>query len=818
MRNGFLVLLALLALMGVALPLWGMYSSGAWYELWQQYGLRVLVTYVVGLVPFVLITVLTSSYRLKSLLTAIYLLALTFAIIIGPLSAHVSTQLALGAVVCSVIAWRLFSLWCFFHYYLRAMQRFAQMSDLDSLEHDLAALARRRVSTTLWVNISGYLITFHDFLTVVIPFKRAFDGDFFAILQLQQAVQSREAAYRQAQEALSPWQRWWQRTFGAHSHLQDDFLHVLDNMLVALKYFNYERHKLREAALAPQSAEVYFHSSIATTDTATDVAPVAVTTAPASVAATAATAGTAGAAGATVAAPSAAGQVVSTGQRQGVSAAVPDNAKWDEKLEQRLASNDYQLTAEQEQMLQLVLHMLWMMSAENPNVQRTAAAAPAQRIVNFEVGTALLGFVGVWRVEIRYRLLAMVWPFVCFFLSLLALWGLLQSTNVTALFELLGAFTDSERLLSAYSLWLSLLLLTVFTGLVLMVASMGLTGIEPYLRQHALKIQLMMLVLYVLLAGTFVLKGGAWHLFWQVHADLEQVAQGTEGLEQSHVFLSPKVLVTNIGEPMGSDFKTVRRFGGIGEDTNNRWEIFRLPRDVWLPWDPLHVFNEKKSVAWNYDNARQYLLFYTSNLHIVVYAQQVPFTSEQVVKPELLQRLQPRTADEATSTSSPDAASDEAGQNTRAESATSESQRQEGQAQQQQQQPQQQYRLRMNLDDIVERLQQQQKPLKPQLPQEHVEDAHKSKESQLSPVSEAHAADRRDSLLPSPATMEGDATDDAKPWLKTEVPTNYEPPQPVHPHADQPHVLPASTTIRTRPPVVVPTPQEQTQKQAQPSE
>ena len=790
MRNGFLVLLALLALMGVALPLWGIF-----------------------------ITVLTTSYRLKSLLTAIYLLALAFAIIIGPLSAHVSTQLSLGAVVCSVIAWRLFSLWCFFHYYLRAMQmqRFAQMSDLESLEHDLAALARRRVSTSLWVNISGYLITFHDFLTVVIPFKRAFDGDFFAILQLQQAVQSREAAYRQAQEALSPWQRWWQRTFGAHSHLQDDFLHVLDNMLVALKYFNYERHKLREAALAPQSAEVYFHSSIATTDTATDVAPVAVTTAPASVAATAATAGTAGAAGATVAAPSAAGQVVSTGQRQGVSAAVPDNAKWDEKLEQRLASNDYQLTAEQEQMLQLVLHMLWMMSAENPNVQRTAAAAPAQRIVNFEVGTALLGFVGVWRVEIRYRLLAMVWPFVCFFLSLLALWGLLQSTNVTALFELLGAFTDSERLLSAYSLWLSLLLLTVFTGLVLMVASMGLTGIEPYLRQHALKIQLMMLVLYVLLAGTFVLKGGAWHLFWQVHADLEQVAQGTEGLEQSQVFLSPKVLVTNIGEPMGSDFKTVRRFGGIGEDTGNRWEIFRLPRDVWLPWDPLHVFNEKKSVAWNYDNARQYLLFYTSNLHIVVYAQQVPFTSEQVVKPELLQRLQPRIADEATATSTPDTSSDEAEQNASAESATPASPKQEGQTQQQQQ-PQQQYRLRMNLDDIVERLQQQQKPLKPQLPQEHVEDAHKSKESQLTPVSEAHAADRRDGLLPSPATMEGDAADDDKPWLKTESPTNYEPPQPVHPHADQPHVLPASTTIRTRPPVVVPTPQEQTQKQAQPSE
>ncbi|MBU3844890.1 MAG: hypothetical protein H9847_08535 [Candidatus Anaerobiospirillum pullicola] len=814
MRSGFLVLVALLALMGVALPLWGMYSSGAWYELWQQYGLLVLVTYVVGLVPFVLITVLTSSYRLKSLLTAIYLLALTFAIIIGPLSAHVSTQLSLGAVVCSVIAWRLFSLWCFFHYYLRAMQRFAQMSDLDSLEHDLAALARRRVSTSLWVNISGYLITFHDFLTVVIPFKRAFDGDFFAILQLQQAVQGREAAYKQAQEALSPRQRWWQRTFGAHSHLQDDFLHVLDNMLVALKYFNYERHKLREAALAPQSAEVYFHSSVASTDT--DVAPVDATPAPASVAATAVSAGATNAtAGATVAATVAVGQSVPTGQRQGVSAAVPDNAKWDEKLEQRLASNDYQLTAEQEQMLQLVLHMLWMMSAENPNVQRTAAAAPAQRIVNFEVGTALLGFVGVWRVEIRYRLLAMVWPFICFFLSLLALWGLLQSANVTALFELLGAFTDSERLLSAYSLWLSLLLLTVFTGLVLMVASMGLTGIEPYLRQHALKIQLMMLVLYVLLAGTFVLKGGAWHLFWQVHADLEQVAQGTEGLEQSQVFLSPKVLVTNIGEPMGSDFKTVRRFGGIGEDTGNRWEIFRLPRDVWLPWDPLHVFNEKKSVTWNYDNARQYLLFYTSNLHIVVYAQQVPFTSEQVVKPELLQRLQSRTAGSATVTAAPDAEADAAGQHTRVENAMPASQDQEEQAQQQ---PQQQYRLRMNFDDIVERLQQQQKPLKPQLPQEHVEDAHKSKESQLMPVSEAHAADRRDSLLPSPATMEGDAADDDKPWLKTEGPTNYEAPQPVHPHADQPHVLPASTTIRTRPPVLVPTPQEQAQKHAQPPE
>ena len=325
----------------------------------------------------------------------------------------------------------------------------------------------------------------------------------------------------------------------------------------------------------------------------------------------------------------------------------------------------------------------------------------------------------------------------------------------------------------------------------------------------------MMLVLYVLLAGTFVLKGGAWHLFWQVHADLEQVAQGTEGLEQSQVFLSPKVLVTNIGEPMGSDFKTVRRFGGIGEDTGNRWEIFRLPRDVWLPWDPLHVFNEKKSVTWNYDNARQYLLFYTSNLHIVVYAQQVPFTSEQVVKPELLQRLQSRTAGSATVTAAPDAEADAAGQHTRVENAMPASQDQEEQAQQQ---PQQQYRLRMNLDDIVERLQQQQKPLKPQLPQEHVEDAHKSKESQLMPVSEAHAADRRDSLLPSPATMEGDAADDDKPWLKTEGPTNYEAPQPVHPHADQPHVLPASTTIRTRPPVLVPTPQEQAQKHAQPPE
>lgn len=614
MRLGIALLLMLVSIIGLIIPLYELISSGVLQGLLAHYGTSMLVLYVLGLGYFILLNVLPLRYRPKVLLNALSIL-----FVIGLIALGVITELhwifSLGAVVITFIGWRLLAIAHLLRCYFKAMREYEDLGDLELLNQALLRIAQQKCAQSLWINVSGYVITFRAFLHLVVPFKLAFDGDSLNILRLQQ--QSLELFSRNMLSTLGDpsYNRWAQNTegdvwgsglggsssaanggsfslkrsskFRVDDHLEQDYMNLINNMVQATAWLNRqkERHGLmgmgRSAAAAEEARAAGLGSGV--------------------------------------------GGASADAFDESLEGSYKDEQDLDREIDARMADCGQKVTASDKLQLKLVVKMLWALSSDNPRVQKSAAPPKFKRLVDFELGSAVMSFQGVWRLgQVRHNL-SLLWPIACITLVLFSLWGLLRLENVNAFFAFTGAYTDSLSLLESYNLWFLLLLLVISSGLLLMLEGIVFMGLDVSRYFASLKLQVVLCAFYVFLVGSMLLSGNVVSLFFQVHSDLNQAQQGIDALERSEVFLSPRVLVTNLGEPFPVGFYSVRRFHGFSTQHDNVDDYYLVPRDVWLPWDQIHVYQEERSRSWNYEHACHYLLYHTSNLNLVLFAKQIQF-------------------------------------------------------------------------------------------------------------------------------------------------------------------------------------------------
>ena len=605
MRIGIALLLVLLSVGGLVVPLWELLESGVLQELVSQFGASMLAVYLLGNGYFIAINVLPLRYRPKAMLNAVSLVLLLALIALGVIE-KLHWIFALGAVLISIIGWRLLAIARLLRGYFKSMREYADIGDLENLNQALLRLSHQKASQSLWINICGYIITFRAFLHLVVPFKLAFDGDSLNLVRLQQ--QALELASRNMLSTLGDdyYGEIHSSKVRLDDHLEQDYLQLLDNMVQATAWFNRQKQRL-----SGERRSAGFNSgSMVSGGFADSVA--------------ASQLGRAFGSGA--------GATRDNGNNaldSALEGSYREEQQLDLEIDSRMAAYGHKVAASDKSVLKLVVKMLWALSAENPQSQRSAAPVKQRRLVDFEIGSAVMSFQGIWRLGLVRHNLTLLWPIACLFISLFSVWALLHPENVTMFFAYKQAFSDSVSLLEAYNLWFLLLLSVLVGGFLLMVGGIFMVGVDVSKYFAVLKLQVILCVFYVFIAGSLLISGNVVSLFLQVHSDLHQAQEGLAALQRSEVFLSPRVLVTNIGEPLSSEFQSVRRFRGFSTLAENQESFFLVPRDVWLPWDQMHVYQENRARTWNYDHARQYMLYHTSNLHLVLFAQQIQFPYEE---------------------------------------------------------------------------------------------------------------------------------------------------------------------------------------------
>ena len=106
----------------------------------------------------------------------------------------------------------------------------------------------------------------------------------------------------------------------------------------------------------------------------------------------------------------------------------------------------------------------------------------------------------------------------------------------------------------------------------------------------------------------------------RAQADLEQIERNE--LERVVVWISPKCRPARLPGPYGSRHPTTTtRYGIISEETGGEWVRVYVPDDVDFALNADRLYDENRSIAWNWENAQMYAVAYTSQLHLVVHIQ-----------------------------------------------------------------------------------------------------------------------------------------------------------------------------------------------------
>ena len=715
MRIGILLLLLFIAVVGLLLPMrQGVIISSPYIA---EHGLHMLAIYFGSIAAFVLFNLISIPYKIRAITTFAVIMGLLslFAMQIV-VAAYVIIPLSFSLL--TILFWRMGERKLLFRRYIKAQRNYINDSSLDQFNHALQALSRRGVSQLMWVNVCGYVISASDFFRLIVPFKQAFNGDILALSLLEQEFEQKSKkrghthldvdSYHLVANMLKATS--WHYQAHKDAHFKQKSSAGLDKDLETMfsggsepyaaaaaaavaadsSKIQRQRHRQRQRSLAMQQLELknsdipwlgstqqqrqaqeqaqtaaYSSDRDASADTSSPEDEEKTVSELAELVASA------------VAARQAQEQAQQARQEQQAQNAYARSADYEDDDDDEMESHEGSSAGvgvgasgnagfgvgagagyggDDRNALKRFTQMLWQINANNPHVQASQTPARGSRLVDFEIGIAKLNFAGVWRLQITKQNEALLWPIFSLIVVLCCLWGLLRVENIEFLIENQGGFTNAINLLEAYNLWSVLVIMVMGMGFVLLVTVLSHSMIDETLHAAAIKMQVVLIGLYVLVAFALLYFCQIGSQYFRVHQDLEQARGGLSELAQVEVFLSPKVMLGNLGGP--SQLKTVRRFRGIGADTNRRWRLFYVPRDVLLPWDDKHVFQESKSIAWNYDNARLYQLFYTKNFHMVIYAKQVPFSFEdqkklnsqdlplrdslrdaQHISPELLQEL-----------------------------------------------------------------------------------------------------------------------------------------------------------------------------------
>ena len=139
-------------------------------------------------------------------------------------------------------------------------------------------------------------------------------------------------------------------------------------------------------------------------------------------------------------------------------------------------------------------------------------------------------------------------------------------------------------------------------------------------------------ILFIAAVPTAMMAGLPWlmmadtevpALYTQVVEDIRRVDAGEP--ESFTVWLSPKVREVCLPGPWSESYPTpLARYGAISEETGGVWVHLYMPQVLGFALDPDALYDENQTVCWNREYARQYRVYYTANLHIVISAEPLP--------------------------------------------------------------------------------------------------------------------------------------------------------------------------------------------------
>ncbi len=213
-------------------------------------------------------------------------------------------------------------------------------------------------------------------------------------------------------------------------------------------------------------------------------------------------------------------------------------------------------------------------------------------------------------------------PLGLMLLGILGALGLLELTIFSPSVQqaLLGHSDTPLKLLYAYRNWYVFEMGMVLLGAVLCV--LPFTGLRlcksRVYRKQLMWIFCLLAGLYGLLVAGMLADHKLGQRYLQCSEDIVQVETGQ--LKTTVVWLSPKIRAVSLPPYDKSMPKVLTRYGGITADPRDEWERFYVPDSLNFALDTDRLFDEKKTIQWNLENAVQYEVTYTNNFHIVTQA------------------------------------------------------------------------------------------------------------------------------------------------------------------------------------------------------
>lgn len=129
--------------------------------------------------------------------------------------------------------------------------------------------------------------------------------------------------------------------------------------------------------------------------------------------------------------------------------------------------------------------------------------------------------------------------------------------------------------------------------------------------------------LIVLGSGGMLAQEDLAKLPFQAREDLSQIEAGF--LQTAEVWISPNCRPARLPGPYGEGQPELTTlYGVISEDTEFQWVRVYVPHALGFSVDQSRLFDEEKTLGWNWEHARRYQVRYTSGLHVAVELAPIP--------------------------------------------------------------------------------------------------------------------------------------------------------------------------------------------------
>lgn len=211
-------------------------------------------------------------------------------------------------------------------------------------------------------------------------------------------------------------------------------------------------------------------------------------------------------------------------------------------------------------------------------------------------------------------ILAILIPFVGVILALLTL---MYGLRPEALNGYLESAESSYDLIEAYDKWYGILTVTRVAGRVIVIVCCVAAVVIGRKSLAAVAGAVVISLFGLLMCDLMFLSENIPELREMAQEDMAQIED--DRLETVEVYLLEKTVREKLPGPYAEgQQESFIVYRGIGEATNHKWESFYIPEILGFTPDAGKLYNEKKSIDWNEENAQVYYITYTTNFRVVI--------------------------------------------------------------------------------------------------------------------------------------------------------------------------------------------------------